>query len=160
MATAFHIDSGFGIVDGGATTRASREYVLPRFIDRILHASPRRLRFSVESGFQDSDNFTRHIKSLESVEQVRFNNLASCYVVVFKTGQSVDALQWLSALPRRAREIPFVPEVALIDATASSNEQFAEEEDEKFVPTRIILTVCSLGLAIACLLYTYQSTRD
>ena len=149
MATSFQIDSGLGIVDGGASTRASREYVLPRFIDRILHASPRRLRFSVESGFQDPDNFTRHIKSLASVEQVRFNDLASCYVVVFKTGQSVDALQWLSALPRRAREIPFVPEVALINAVDSSNVQLAEEEDEKFVPTRIILPVCSLGLAIA-----------
>ena len=149
MTTSFQLDSGFGIVDGGASTQTSREYVLPRFIDRILHASSRRLRFSVESGFKDPDNFTRHIKSFASVEQVRFNSWASCFVVVFKTGQSVDSLQWLSALPRRAREIPFVPEVALIDATASSNEQFAEEEDEKFVPTRIILPVCSLGLAIA-----------
>ena len=42
-----------------------------------------------------------------------------------------------------------MPEVALIDAAASPNVQSSEEEDEKFVPTRIILPVCSLGLAIA-----------
>ena len=101
MATSFQPDSGFEVVDGGASMTKSGDFVLPRFIDRIIHASSRRLRFSVETGFEDPDNFTRHIRTLASVEQVRFNSWASCYVVVFKSGQSVDALQWLSVLPLR-----------------------------------------------------------
>ena len=149
MATSFQLDSGFGVVDGGVTPSSTRDFLMPRFIDRILHASPRRLRFSVEPGFKDPDNFARHIGTLASVKQVRFNNWASCYVVVFKPGQSIDALQWLSALPRRSREIPLVPEVSLIDSAASVSSTPSEEDEEKFVPTRIILPVCSLGLAIA-----------
>ena len=149
MVTSLQLDSAFGVVDGGVSQSRSRDSALPRFVDKILHASKRRLRFSVESGFKDPDNFTRHILSLAGVEQVRFNTWASCYVVVFSRGQSVDALQWLSALPRRAREIPFVPEVELIDSKSSVAVPSSDEEDEKFVPTRIILPVCSLGLAIA-----------
>lgn len=149
MVTSLQLDSAFGVVDGGVSQSRSRDSALPRFVDKILHASKRRLRFSVESGFKDPDNFTRHILSLAGVEQVRFNTWASCYVVVFSRGQSVDALQWLSALPRRAREIPFVPEVELIDSKSSVAGPSSDEEDEKFVPTRIILPVCSLGLAIA-----------
>ena len=149
MATSFQLDSGFGVVDGGASSSAFSDFALPRFIDRILHASPRRLRFSVDQGFKEPENFARHIGTLASVERVRFNSWASCYVVIFKPGQSVDALHWLSALPRRAREIPFVPEVSLIDSAQSSNSPSSEDEEEKFVPTRIILPVCSLGLAVA-----------
>ena len=149
MATSFQNSSDFGVVDGGASARTSRDPALPRFIDRILHASSRRLRFSVDTSFKDPDNFSRHISTLSSVENVRFNSWASCYIVVFKTGHRIDALQWLSSLPRRSREIPVVPEVARIDTAASTSLQSAEEEEEKFVPTRIILPVCSLGLAIA-----------
>ena len=149
MGTSFQPDSGLEVVDGDASMTKSGDFVLPRFIDRIFHASSRRLRFSVDTGFEDPDNFTRHIRTLASVEQVRFNSWASCYVVVFKSGQSVDALQWLSVLPRLTREIPFVPEVSLIDSTDSPNVLPSEDEEEKFVPTRIILPVCSLGLAIA-----------
>ena len=120
MATSFQNSSGFGVVDGGASARTSRDPALPRFIDRILHASSRRLRFSVETDFKDPDNFTRHISTLSSVEQVRFNSWASCYIVIFKTGYKIDALQWLSSLPRRSREIPIVPEVSLTDTATVS----------------------------------------
>ena len=149
MATSYQLDSALGVVDGGVSASSNRDLGLPRFIDRILHASSRRIRFSVESSLKDHDNFTRHLNSLSSVEKARFNSWASCYVVVFKTGQSVDAIDWLASLPRRSREIPFVPEPVAVPNASSTDVQVADEDDDKFVPTRIILPVCSLGLAIA-----------
>jgi Cu2+-exporting ATPase len=76
MAASFQVDAttGFDVIDGSGGTR---EKVcppsLPRFIDRILHASSKRLRFSVSPGLKDPDNFERHINSLDDVEAVRFN---------------------------------------------------------------------------------------
>ena len=120
---------------------------LPRFVDRILHASKRRLRFSVESDFSDFDNFERHLQSLQNVARVRSNRWAHCYIVVFKEDSIFDALHWLSALPQLSKDIPVVPEEAP-SSSSSSIEGIGEDEEEKFVPTRIILPVCSLGLAI------------
>ena len=149
MATSYQLDSALGVVDGGVSHPTKRDLGLPRFIDRILHASSRRVRFSVESSLKDHDNFTRHLNSLPSVEHARFNSWASCYVVVFKSGQSIDAINWLGSLPRRSREIPFVPEPVVVAQSSSSDVQVSDEDDDRFVPTRIILPVCSLGLAIA-----------
>ena len=73
MATSYQLDSAFGVVDGGVPASSNRDLGLPRFIDRILHASSRRIRFSVESSLKDHDNFTRHLNSLSSVEKARFN---------------------------------------------------------------------------------------
>ena len=146
MAASYQLDAPsaqLNLVDGHAPQSNAR---LPRFIDRILHASSRRLRFSVLSTFKDSQNFERLLKTFEDVESVRYNNWALCYVVTFTSEQRVDIIQWLSKLPQRSRDIPILPEVEkTLAATALENNS---EDDDEFVPSRIILPVCSLGLAI------------
>ena len=68
MAASYQLTSGFDVLEGGAGEVSGHALKgLPRFVDRILHASKRRLRFSVESNFGDFDNFERHLKSLQNV---------------------------------------------------------------------------------------------
>ena len=150
MAASYQVDAttGFDVIDGtGGSKSKDSPPSLPRFIDRILHASTKRLRFSVSSGLKDPDNFVRHINSLNDVETVRFNRWACCFIVVFKHQRHVDALQWLNSLPHNNADIPLIPVVESPIASIESSQQ-ADEDDEKFVPTRIILPVCSLALAI------------
>lgn len=148
MAASYQLTSGFDVLEGGAdAANQQAKKGLPRFVDRILHASRRRLRFSVEPNFGDFDNFERHLKSIHNVARVRSNKWAHCYVVVFDDDSRLDPLQWLSSLPQLSKDIPFIPEAAQ-PSSGSSIEGIGEDDDEKFVPTRIILPVCSLGLAI------------
>jgi len=148
MAASYQLTSGFDLLEGGADQVSRHETRgLPRFVDRILHASKRRLRFSVESNFGDFDNFERHLQSFQNVERVRSNRWAHCYIVVFKDDSPLDPLQWLSTLPQFSKDIPVIPEAAQ-SSPSSTIEGIGEDEEEKFVPTRIILPVCSLGLAI------------
>ena len=148
MAASYQLTSGFDLLEGGADQVSMHETRgLPRFVDRILHASKRRLRFSVESNFGDFDNFERHLQSFQNVERVRSNRWAHCYIVVFKDNSPLDPLQWLSTLPQLSKDIPVIPEAAQ-SSPSSTIEGIGEDEEEKFVPTRIILPVCSLGLAI------------
>ena len=150
MAASYQVDKtiGFDVIDGsggpGAQAGSPR---LPRFIDRILHASTKRLRFSVSPEFSDPENFERHLKTLKDVEDVRFNRWACCFVVVFTKQRKVDALQWLNSLPQNSSDIPLIPFVETPIAAVESS-QSMDEDDEKFVPTRIILPVCSLALAV------------
>ena len=148
MAASYQLTSGFDLLEGGADQVSMHETRgLPRFVDRILHASKRRLRFSVESNFGDFDNFERHLQSFQNVERVRSNRWANCYIVVLKDDSPLDPLQWLSTLPQLSKDIPVIPEAAQ-SSPSSTIEGIGEDEEEKFVPTRIILPVCSLGLAI------------
>ena len=148
MAASYQLTSGFDVLQGGADEVSEHAIKgLPRFVDRILHASKRRLRFSVESNFGDFDNFERHLQSLHNVARVRSNRWAHCYIVVFKDDSPLDPLQWMSSLPQLSKDIPVIPESAQ-SPQSSAIEGIGEDEEEKFVPTRIILPVCSLGLAI------------
>ena len=148
MAASYQLTSGFDVLEGGAGEVSGHAIKgLPRFVDRILHASKRRLRFSVESNFGDFDNFERHLQSLQNVARVRSNRWAHCYIVVFKDDSPLDPLQWMSSLPQISKDIPVIPESAQ-SPQSSAIEGIGEDEEEKFVPTRIILPVCSLGLAI------------
>ena len=150
MAASYQVDRsiGFDVIDGSGQSGAkSGSPRLPRFIDRISHASTKRLRFSVSPGLSDPDNFERHLKTLDGVESVRFNRWACCFVVVFAKQRKIDALQWLSSLPQNVSDIPLIPFIDPPKAAVESS-QSQDEDDEKFVPTRIILPVCSLALAV------------
>ena len=122
MAASYQVDKsiGFDVIDGsGQSGPKSGSPRLPRFIDRISHASTKRLRFSVSPGLSDPDNFERHLKTLDGVESVRFNRWACCFVVVFAKQRKIDALQWLSSLPQNVSDIPHsvsIPKTALIFA--------------------------------------------
>ena len=91
MAASYQLTSGFDVLEGGAdAANQQAKKGLPRFVDRILHASRRRLRFSVEPNFGDFDNFERHLKSIHNVARVRSNKWARCYVVVFDHDSRLD----------------------------------------------------------------------
>ena len=140
MATSYQLPSDFEVLEGGVSaSNGHPKKGLPRFVDRVLHASKRRLRFSVESDFEDFDNFERHLHSLPSVLHVRSNKWACCYVIVFKEDSATDPLQWLLSLPQLTSDIPFVPEAIKSSSSSSTIEGIGEDDDEKFVPTRIIL---------------------
>ena len=134
MATSYQLPSDFEVLEGGVSaSNGHPKKGLPRFVERILHASKRRLRFSVESDFEDFDNFERHLHSLPSVLYVRSNKWACCYVIVFKEDSATDPLQWLLSLPQLTSDIPFVPEAIKSSSSSSTNEGFGEDDDEKFV---------------------------
>ena len=148
MATSYQLASGLDVFDEGAEASIElSKKELPVFVDRILYASKRRLRFRVESDFDEFDNFNRYLQSLPNVDYVRTNKWALCYVVVFEEGSVLDHLQWLSVLPQLSCDIPTFPET-LEESSSSSIDGIVGEDEEKFVPTRIILPICSLGLAI------------
>ena len=71
MAASYQIDAlnkGFDVIDGARQNDAVKKRGMPGFIDRILHASTRRLRFSVLSTLKDPQNFERHLKNINGVE--------------------------------------------------------------------------------------------
>ena len=145
MAASFQIPSTFTVVDGEVDSKRSiANQNFPRFVDAILHSSSHRLRFRVDSRLDDIDNFQRYLVTLPNVKTARFNGWARCFVVIFNDRQTIDSSTWLKSLPEDIANIPSVPELEKqISASAE-----LKNDDEKFVPTRIILPVCSLGLAI------------
>ena len=145
MAASYQIPSTFSIVDDEVDSKRSiAKHTSPRFVDAILHSSSNRLRFRVDSRLEDIDNFQRYLVALPHVKTARFNGWARCFVVIFNDGQTIDSSTWLKSLPEDIVNIPSVPELAK-QVSASAE---LEDDDEKFVPTRIILPVCSLGLAL------------
>ena len=152
MAASYQFEAsskGFDVIDGNRREANSEtKRGLPKFVDRILHASTRRLRFSVFSSLKDPENFERHLKTLNGVERVRFNQWAGCYIIAFSKGSTIDVVHWLSSLPQHVEDIPHIPFIDESAAVQTRADLVVEEEDEKFVPSRVILPVCSLGLAI------------
>ena len=147
MAASVQVSQSFESIDGGAfRIEDGKAFKLPKFVERVIHASSRRIRFSVDAEFKDFENFQRHLQTLPSVENVRFNSWAYCFIVVFKSDSAIDISQWMGHLPHRSKDIPQIPELPQVVAASSNGS--ADDDDEEFVPTRVILPVCSLGLAL------------
>ena len=49
---------------------------------------------------------------------------------------STDVVQWLSSLPQETEEIPHIPFI-MPEAAQTRGDLVVEEDDEKFVPTRL-----------------------
>ena len=117
-------------------------------VEEVLHHSSRRVRFRVGGATSSWPQLEQALNQAAEVKHVRLNSLAGCCVVEFDRDAAVDPLQWLQQLPgalpslQRSAESP----TATKNATKAQNPE--GEDDESFVPSRIILPVSSLALAL------------
>jgi heavy metal translocating P-type ATPase len=107
-------------------------------VDRVLHHSARRIRFRLGGESVHWAQLELSLSQKAGVRHVRLNPIARCCIVEFEPGGGLDPLQWLEQLPTRLPSVSAPP-------LAASN---GEEDDESFVPSRIILPVSSLALAL------------
>ena len=121
----------------------------PTYLLDIRYQCQSRLRFRVELDPSCLIALEAHIRSSQHVHQVRINSLAGCCVVSFDPGAELDIDHWLAHLPREAalRLPDFRPRESLSTGLESAAQESGEGE-EPFVPTRIVLPVASLGLAL------------
>ena len=126
----------------------------PTYVKDIPYKSLTRLRFRVSLEPNALDLLEQHIKSCQEVRHVRINRLANCCAVSFeaKGAPDLDLDLWLS-------ELPSARELSLLSGTLSQSTNGASpssdgdgdgdgDGEEPFVPTRIVLPVASLGLAL------------
>ncbi|WP_296453131.1 heavy metal translocating P-type ATPase [Vulcanococcus sp.] len=116
-------------------------------VEQVLHHSARRVRFRVGGAASSWPQLEQALSQAAEVKRVRLNTLAGCCVVEFEQGAAVDPLQWLQQLPGA---LPALEQLAATPAKTKSEAkpQEGEAEDDSFVPSRIILPVSSLALAL------------
>jgi heavy metal translocating P-type ATPase len=116
-------------------------------VEQVLHHSARRVRFRVGGAASSWPQLEQALSQAAEVKRVRLNTLAGCCVVEFEQGAAVDPLQWLQQLPGA---LPALQQLAATPAKtkAEAKPQEGEADDDSFVPSRIILPVSSLALAL------------
>jgi len=116
-------------------------------VEQVLHHSARRVRFRVGGAATSWPQLEQALSQAAEVKRVRLNTLAGCCVVEFEQGAAVDPLQWLQQLPGA---LPALQQLAATPAKtkAEAKPQEGEADDDSFVPSRIILPVSSLALAL------------
>ncbi|WP_296443640.1 heavy metal translocating P-type ATPase [Vulcanococcus sp.] len=116
-------------------------------VEQVLHHSARRVRFRVGGAATSWPQLEQALSQAAEVKRVRLNTLAGCCVVEFEQGAAVDPLQWLQQLPGA---LPALQQLAAMPAKAKAEAkpQEGEADDDSFVPSRIILPVSSLALAL------------
>lgn len=141
----------------GSGAAGSAEHKLPCYLEKIIHHSGRRLRFKLVATQTRTEKFEQLESLLAAdphVHSARINRVAGCCVVQLRDDCPDLPLAWIRRLP--------VSESALVDAAETartklekdkqqsrrSQAEAATEDDDKFVPTRIILPVSSLALAL------------
>jgi len=118
-------------------------------VEQVLHHSPRRVRFRVGGVATYWPKLEQALSQASEVKHVRLNSVAGCCVVEFEPQAGVDPLQWLKQLPGALPALEQLAQKPANKAQASKAEtNGAGEDDESFVPTRIILPVSSLALAL------------
>lgn len=118
---------------------------------QILHRCGSRLRLRLPSTDSESQRLARWIETQAEISSVRHNRIGGCLVLqLAPTAKSWNEQQlqaWLEQLPRSGD--PRLDEVAIDATPAGATDQAAEgEENEPFVPSRIVLPVSSLALAL------------
>ncbi|WP_296364558.1 heavy metal translocating P-type ATPase [Vulcanococcus sp. Clear-D1] len=116
-------------------------------VEQVLHHSARRVRFRVGGSAASWPKLEQALSQAAEVKHVRLNPVAGCCVVEFDRGAAVDPLQWLQQLPGA---LPALQRLAEAPTTTrpEAKPQEGEADDESFVPSRIILPVSSLALAL------------
>ena len=115
-------------------------------VEQVLHHSSRRIRFRIGGSPSAWPELQQALSQASEVKHVRLNSMAGCCVVEFQQQADVDPLAWLEqlpgALPALKQRTPAPSPKAAAAAAAEG------EEDDSFVPSRIILPVSSLALAL------------
>ena len=122
----------------------------PPYLLAIPFKGPTRLRFKVALDGPGLTALEAHLSRRPEVSQVRINCFAASCVVSFGPSAQPELDQWLAQLPSE-RQLQQVDgdtsrpgqgsALPLADASEAGG-------DEPFVPTRIVLPVASLGLAL------------
>ena len=122
-----------------------RESSVGYTVEQVLHHSPRRVRFRVGGSSTSWPTLEQALSQASEVKHVRLNSVAGCCVVEFERQAGIDPLQWLKQLPGA---LPALHQLAEQPATKAAATSAEGEDDESFVPSRIILPVSSLALAL------------
>ena len=122
-----------------------RESSVGYTVEQVLHHSPRRVRFRVGGSSTSWPTLEQALSQASEVKHVRLNSVAGCCVVEFERQAGIDPLQWLKQLPGA---LPALHQLAEQPATKAAARSAEGEDDESFVPSRIILPVSSLALAL------------
>ena len=116
-------------------------------VEKVLHHSATRLRFRVGGAAASWPKLEQALSQAAEVKHVRLNTVAGCCVVEFERSAAVDPLQWLQQLPGALPALQRLAE-APAKTRSETKPQNSEADDESFVPSRIILPVSSLALAL------------
>ena len=116
-------------------------------VERVLHHSARRVRFKVGGSSASWPKLEQALSQAAEVKHVRLNTVAGCCVVELERSAAVDALQWLQQLPGALPALQRLAETAT-RGQSEVKPQNSEADDDSFVPSRIILPVSSLALAL------------
>ena len=123
----------------------------PDYLEAVVHRSGRRVRLRLIPEFGHWQELQQHLSSLAGVRQARVNPLAGCCVVEFEPDGFLETHDWLPRLPADVAALEeAVAARGDAPAGASGGAGAGEDaaEDESFVPSRIILPVSSLALAL------------
>ncbi|CAK6692644.1 Potassium-transporting ATPase ATP-binding subunit [Synechococcus sp. CBW1107] len=118
-------------------------------VEQVLHHGPKRVRFRVGGSTSSWPKLQQALSQASEVKHVRLNSVAGCCVVEFDQQAGVDPLQWLKQLPGALPALEQLAEKPANKPAAKQAESSGHgEDDESFVPSRIILPVSSLALAL------------
>ena len=121
----------------------------PPYLLAIPFKGASRLRFKVSLDGPALGALEAHLNSRQEVSQVRINRLAGSCVVSFEPTARPELDQWLAQLPsERQLAQGLNPSPGHSTTPAPSPGAGEADGEEPFVPTRIVLPVASLGLAL------------
>ena len=121
----------------------------PPYLLAIPFQGPTRLRFKVSLDGLALGALEAHLNSRQEVSQVRINRLAGSCVVSFEPTARPELGQWLAQLPSERQLAQGLNPSPGHSTTAAPSPGAGEADgEEPFVPTRIVLPVASLGLAL------------
>jgi heavy metal translocating P-type ATPase len=117
-------------------------------VEAVIHRSGLRLRLRLDPREAVQQGLQRHLAGLPQVREVRLNPLACSCVVQFTGPEQVpcdeaDLQRWIQELPTSSALLRSASTVGGTRADAD-----ADGDDDSFVPSRIILPVSSLALAL------------
>ncbi|MEY3963847.1 MAG: hypothetical protein RLZZ106_1102, partial [Cyanobacteriota bacterium] len=117
-------------------------------VEEVLHHSPRRVRFRVGGASSSWPKLEQALHQASEVKHVRLNAMAGCCVVEFERNAAIDPLQWLQQLPGALPSLQRSADAPSATQKPAKAQNPEGEDDESFVPSRIILPVSSLALAL------------
>ena len=117
-------------------------------VTAVVHSCGSRLRLRLHPSDTVQQALQTHLRELPQVQQVRLNAIAGTCVVHFAHGQTV--LHDDASLQRWIQGLPDCTTLRNVSGSVSASPGAAQggSDDERFVPTRIILPVSSLALAL------------
>ena len=125
------------------------EIAPPPYLLAIAFKGPTRLRFRVALDGPELTALEAHLSRRPEVSQVRINRFASSCVVNFAPSARPELDHWLALLPSQRQLQHLDNNSQPGHAPALTKAEAGEANgDDPFVPTRIVLPVVSLGLAL------------